>query len=106
MYRAIEGLAGKGLLMDGAVGVAVEEAAELGFHFLDGGRGLLDQGLGQVLVVEVLAALEGVHQVLLMGVLRVEHDVEAALNHAAAAAFALERLGHDEDVQVRIGSWA
>ncbi len=68
VYGAIKGLAGKRLLVDRSVRVAVEEAAELGFHLLDGGCGLLDQRLGQLLVVDVLAALEGVHQVLLVGV--------------------------------------
>ena len=40
---------------------------------------------------------------LFMGIAGVEHHVEAALNHAAASAFALQRLGGNEDVQVRVG---
>ena len=38
-----------------------------------------------------------------MGVLWAQHDIEAALNHAAAAALAFERLGGDEDFQIRAG---
>ena len=41
MHGAVEGLPGEGLLMHGAVGIAVEEAAEFGFQFADAlGRGL------------------------------------------------------------------
>jgi hypothetical protein len=34
VHRAVEGLAGERLLVDRAVGIAVEEAAELVFEFL------------------------------------------------------------------------
>src|SRR5437764_11575598 len=37
----------------------------------------------------------------LMRVLGAEHHVETTLHHPAASAFALERLGGDEDFQIR-----
>ena len=101
--RAIERLAGERFLFDCAVGIAIEEAAEFCLHLFDGRRGLLDERDGKILIVDVLPALERVHQVLFVRVFVVEHDVEPALHHPAASAFALERFGRDQDFQIRIG---
>ena len=38
-----------------------------------------------------------------MGIARVKHHVETALNHTAASPLAFECLGGNEDVQVRVG---
>ncbi len=79
--RAVEGLARKSLLMDGAVRVAVEEAAEL--------------------VLELADAR--VHEMTLDRIVLGERDVVAALHHAGAAAFAEQALDRDGDVEIRIG---
>ena len=88
--------------MDVPVRAAVEKAAADGFQFLDRGRGLFHQSQGQILIIDVLAALERIHEVFFMGIAGVKHHIEAALNHAAASALAFQRLGGDEDVQVRV----
>src|SRR5690606_38767360 len=92
VHRAVEGLAGKCLLVDGSVGIAVEEAAELVLQLADALDRLGDQRPGKVLVREPLAALDGVHEVALDGVARGERDVVAALDHAGAAALAEQAL--------------
>ena len=62
VHGAVEGLPGERLLMHGAVGIAVEEAADLVFQFADAnGRGR-DQEPRQLLLVEPAAALDGVHE--------------------------------------------
>lgn len=58
----VEGLAGEGLLMDGAVGIAVEEAAEFVLELADARLGDRDQHPGEILVVEPLTALDRVHE--------------------------------------------
>ena len=101
--RAVEALAGEGLLMNMAVRAAIKEAAADGFQFLDRGRGLFHQLQGQVLIVDILPTLQRIHEVLFMGIARIEHYVETALDHAAASPFALQCFGGNEDVQVRVG---
>ena len=62
---AVESLPGKGLLVHGAVRIAIEETAEFGLQFADAlGRGL-DQEPGEVLVVEPAAAFDRVHEMAL-----------------------------------------
>ena len=101
--RSVEALAGEGLLMNMAVRAAIKEAAADGFQFLDRGRGLFHQLQGQVLIVDILPTLQRIHEVLFMGIARIEHYVETALDHAAASPFALQCFGGNEDVQVRVG---
>jgi hypothetical protein len=61
----IKGLAGKGFLVDGAVGVAVEEATQFVFEFVDAFYGGGHQRPGQVLIGQPLAAVDGVHEMAL-----------------------------------------
>ena len=103
VHGAVEGLPGEGLLVHGAVGIAVEEAAELGLQLADAPRRGLHQQPGQLLVVEPAAALDGVHEMALDRILRRQRDVVAALHHAGAAAFAEQALHRDGDVQIGIG---
>ena len=103
MHGAIEGLAGKGLAVQRAVGVAVEEAADLVLEFahaLDGGG---DQRPGQFLMRQPFAALDRVHEMALDRVAGIERDVVAALHHAGAAAFAEQALARDRDVEIGVG---
>ena len=99
VHGAIEGLSGEGLLVHGAVGRPVEEAAELGLQLADADLRPFHQGPGQVLVVEPLAALDGVHEVALDGITRRQGDVVAALDHAGASRLAEEALDADGDGQ-------
>ncbi len=98
---AVEGLAGEGLLMDRAVGVAIEEAAELALELADTKLRHGDEGPGEILLVEKLAALDRVHEMPLGGIARGQRDVVAALHHASAAAFTEQALDGDGDRKVR-----
>ena len=101
---AVEGLAGEGLLVDAAVGVAVEEAAQLVLQLADALDRLGDERPGEVLVRQPLPALDRVHEVALDRVARGERHVVAALDHARAAALAEQALdGHrDREPGVRL----
>jgi hypothetical protein len=101
--RPVEALAGKGLLVEAAVGVAVEEAAELVLQLLDSFDGAFHQPPGQVLTRQPFAADDGVHEVPLQGVARGERDVVAALDHTGAAALAEQSLDGDGDLELRVG---
>src|SRR5262249_1319327 len=95
--------AGEGFLMDGAVGVAVEEAAELVFQLVDSFDGERHQLPGEILVRQPLAALDRVHEVALDRVFLGERDVVTALHHARAAAFAAQSLARDGDRELGRG---
>ena len=100
---AIKSLTGKGLAVERAVGIAIEEAADLVFKFpdpFDCGR---DQRPGELLVRQPLSALDCIHEVAFDRVPRIERDIVATLNHARAAAFAQKSLGRDSYVEFGIG---
>ena len=65
MHGAVEGLAGEGLAVQRAVGVAVEEAADLVLELVHALDGLGHQRPGHLLVGQPLAALDGVHEMAL-----------------------------------------
>jgi hypothetical protein len=65
LHGAIEGLAGEGLAVQRAVGIAVEEAADLVRQFAHARRST--PASGHVLVGQPFAALDGVHEVALDG---------------------------------------
>ena len=88
VHRAIEALPGEGLLMNAAVRIAIEEAAELGLELADAPLRAGDEEPGEVLVVQPFAALDRVHEMALDRIARRKRDVVAALHHARAAAFA------------------
>ena len=103
VHRAIEALPGEGLAVQRAVGVAIEETADLVLQFahpLDGG---CDQRPGQLLMRQPFAALDRVHEMALDRVAGIDRHVVAALHHAGAAAFAEEALTRDRDVEIGIG---
>ena len=100
MHGAIEGLARERLLMNGAVRIAVEEAADVVFKLADTRRRGADQQPGELLVVEPGTALDRVHEMALDGVVRGERDVVAALHHARAAALAEQTLHRDGHVEI------
>ena len=100
VHGAVEGLPGEGLLVDGAVGIAVEKAADLVLQLADALPGAGDQGPGKLLVVQPLAALDGVHEVALDGIAGRQGHVVAALDHARAAAFAEQALHRHGDGQI------
>ena len=103
VHGAVEGLPGEGLLMHGAVGIAVEEATELVLQFADAFRRGAHQQPREILVVEPAAALDRVHEMALDRIARRQRDVVAALHHAGAAAFAEQALHGDGDVEIGIG---
>ena len=98
--RAVEGLPGERLLVDGAVGIAVEEAADLVLQLADADRRLRHQQPGEILVVEPGAAFDRVHEMALDRVAGRKRHVVAALHHAGAAAFAEQTLDRDGDVEI------
>ena len=90
--RAIERLPGKRLLMNRAVGIAIEQAAKLVLelaHTLERGR---YQRPRQVLIGEPRAAFDRVHEMALDRVLGRQSNVVAPLNHASAAALSEQAL--------------
>src|SRR5260221_11346380 len=95
--RAVEALPGERLLVDAAVRVAVEEAAELVLELLHSLHGKCDEHPGQLLVRKPLAALDRVHEMTLDGVFLRQRDVVAALHHARAAAFTEQAFDTDSD---------
>ena len=102
VHGAIESLPRECLLVDGAVGVAVEEAAELVLQLADALHRHRDQRPGELLIGQPLAALDGVHEVALHRVPGRERDVVAALHHARAAAFAEQPLHREGDGKTRV----
>jgi len=100
VHGAVEGLPGEGLLVDRAVRIAVEEAAELVFQLADAFHCERHQLPGELLVGQPLATLDGVHEVALDRVARRERHVVAALHHARAAALAEQALDRDCDRQL------
>ena len=100
VHRAVERLSGEGLLVHGAVRIAVEEAAELVLELVDALDGERHELPGELLVRQPLAALDGVHEVALDRILFRERDVVAALHHARAAALAEQAFHRDRDRSV------
>jgi hypothetical protein len=99
---AVEGLSREGLLVQGAVGVAVEEAAELVLELAHALHGDAHERPGELLVRQPRAALDRVHEVALDRIAGGERDVVAALDHARAAALPQEPLDRDRDVELRV----
>ena len=97
VHRAVERLSGERLLVDRAVGIAVEEAAELVLELADPLDRLGHQRPGEVLVGEPLAAFDRVHEVALDRIAGCQRDVVAALDHSRAAALAQQPLDRDGD---------
>src|SRR5262249_14237331 len=100
---AVEGLSGERLLVDGAVRIAVEEAAEFVLQLANAHRRGRHQQPGEILVVEPGAALDRVHEMALDRILLGERHVVAALHHAGAAAFAEQAFHRDGHVEVGSG---
>ncbi len=100
---AVEALAGEGFLVDRAVGVAVEEAADAVFQFDNAVGRIVDEGPGEFLVVQKLPAGDGVVEVLVEGVGGIEDAVVAALDHAGATRLADETFHGDDDAGLRVG---
>jgi hypothetical protein len=101
VHRAVEGLACERLLVDRAVRVAVEEAAQLVLELVDPLDRERHQLPCEVLVGQPLAALDRVHEVPLDRIFLRERDVVATLHHARAAAFAEQAFYGDRDRQIR-----
>src|SRR5579875_418110 len=81
---------------------AIEEAADLVLELADALDGRGDEGPGELLVRQPLAALDRVHEMALDRIAGIEGDVVATLDHARAAAFSKETLGRDGEVERRI----
>ena len=103
MHGAVECLAGEGLAVQRAVGIAVEETADLVFQFAHALDGLGHQRPGQFLMRQPFAAFDRVHEMALDRIAGIERDVVAALHHAGAAAFAEQPLARHRDVEIGIG---
>src|SRR5262249_17247197 len=102
MDGAVEALTREGLAVQRAVGVAIEEAADLVLELTNALDRLAHERPGELLVGQPLAALDRVHEMPLDRVARMQRDVVTALHHAGAAAFAEQALGRDRDVELGI----
>src|SRR3972149_851417 len=100
---AVKSLSRKGLLVNGAVGIAIEEAAERVLELAHARGRIVHQETGKILVVQPAAALDGIHEMAFDAVAGSERDVVAALHHAGAAAFPEQTFDRDGDVEIGIG---
>ena len=94
----VGGLSGEGLLMQRAVGIPVEEAADLVFKLMDTFDGGAAQTPCHVLVGKPFAAVDGVHEMAFDRIAAAERHIVAALDHACAAAFADQALDRHRDL--------
>ena len=101
VHRAVETLPREGLLVDVTPAVTVEEATEL-LQFGNDSGGVIDQDPSQFLVVDERTALDGVFEMLLERVVRVQDGVVAALHHPGAAALPYLPLGYHDDMQAGV----
>jgi hypothetical protein len=99
---AVEALAGERFLMDRAIGIAVEEAADAVLKLDDSVGRIVHEGPGELLVVEELAAFDRVVEMLVEGISRVENAVVTALHHPRATGLADEAFHGDDDAGGRI----
>ncbi|MNC87084.1 hypothetical protein D3C83_27820 [compost metagenome] len=87
--------------MDGPVGIAIEEAAQFVFQFMNALDRPVHQQPRQILVGQPLAAFDGIHEMPLDRIAGGKRNVVAALHHARAAAFAEQPLDGDGDRKLR-----
>ena len=97
VHGSVGGLARKSLLVQGAIAVAIEEAAKLVLQFADTQHRLFAEAPGHVLIGQPFAAIDRIHEVALNGVTAPERHVVAALHHPGAAGFAHKPLNRDRD---------
>ncbi len=93
----VKGLAGKRLLMQCAVRIAVKKTANLVFQLMDAGDRGGNQLPGNVLVRQPFTANNGIHKMPFNRIFRVQRHIISALHHAGAATFTnqpLDRDGH------------
>ena len=102
VHGAVDGLAGEGLEVQAAIGIAVEEAAPAVLQLDDAFDRAFDQPPGEILVVQPLAAFDRVHEVAFERVTRSQRHVVSALDHAGAAALAEQAFHRDGDLEVRV----
>ena len=102
VHGAVERLSGERLLVDGAVGIAIEKASELVFELVNALDRAADERPREILVRQPLAAFDRVHEMALDRIAGCQRDVVAALHHPRAAAFAEQALDGDRDVERRI----
>ena len=97
VHGAVGRLAGKRLLMQRPIGIAVKETPNLILQFTDAHHSLLAQPPCHVLVGQPLAAMDRVHEMPLDRIATTKRHVVAALHHPRAAAFADQPLDGDGD---------
>ena len=102
MDCAVKALPGESFLMQRAIGVAVKEAAEFIFKLMDTLNSGCHQPPGEILIGQPFAADNGVHEVTLNGIRRVQRHIVATLHHPGAAAFADQSL--DRQCGFKVGS--
>ena len=99
----VRGLAGKGLVVQCAVGVAVEKTADFVFQLLHPHHGLFAQPPGHILIGQPLATFDRIHEMPLDRVAMAQRDIIAALHHAGTAAFSDQPLDRDGDLRAGRG---
>ncbi|MCY1517339.1 hypothetical protein D9M68_520160 [compost metagenome] len=102
VHSAVEALAGKRLGMQRAIGIAVEEAADLVFQLAYPFYRAFNQPPRQILARQPFSTFDGVHEVAFHRIARGQRNVVAALDHAGTAALAEQALHGDRHLQGRI----
>ena len=94
---AVRRLPGESLLVKRAVGIAVEEAADLVLQLVNA----LDRGLAQpprhILIGKPLATIDRVHEMALDRIAAAKRHIVSTLHHAGAAALADQPLDRKRD---------
>src|SRR5437899_472840 len=100
MHSTVEGLSCERFLMNGAVRIAVEQAADAILQFDDPLGSLFHKSPGERLIVDPTTPRHGIAKMLVKGIRRVEHAVIAALHHPCAAALPEQAFHRNDDPEI------
>ena len=103
MHCAIECLAGKRLVMQRTIVVAIKETSKLIFQFLHPRDRGLTQAHRHILIWQPLATIDGIHEMTFHRVTGRQGNVVATLHHARATTFTEQTLNCNSDMEVWIG---
>ena len=88
MHGTVKGLAGKGLVVQRTIVVAIKKATEFVFELLHPNHRGFTESHRHRLVRQPLATDDGIHEMTLDRITRAQRHVIATLHHARTATFA------------------